>query len=104
MLKTDLNAQDIASWDKRDSLVRELSKHISFGIGSNRAPKMESFTDAQVKALGLANEQDVWRGKATVGLIEAGLLYSIEDIRWEQVAGKTVSWKLLCNSPDQVGG
>lgn len=39
-----LTAQDVASWDKRDSWVREVGKRVAFGAGSNRPQKMPEFT------------------------------------------------------------
>ena len=57
-----------------------------------------SFTDKQMAALGLSNETEVWSAPNVVGLVENGKLFSIEDIRFEQLAGKTVTWKLTCNA------
>lgn len=57
-----------------------------------------TFTDQQVKARGLSNETDVWSAPVTVGLVENGKLFSIESIKFEQLAGKTVTWILTCNA------
>lgn len=38
-----LHASDIASWQKRESWVREVSKRIALGVGSNRPSNMKEF-------------------------------------------------------------
>lgn len=62
-----------------------------------------SFTDAQVIVRKLPFEDQVWKASDVVGLVEAGKLYSIENIKWEQLAGKTVTWTLTCNVVDPGG-
>ena len=47
-LKTTLKSQDIASWDKRDSWVREVEKRIALGYGVNRPNLMPKFADKNV--------------------------------------------------------
>lgn len=65
MLKVPgLHASDIASWDKRDSWVREVKKRVGLGVGSGRPGLMPSFKTAQLneilrygaKALGIKSD------------------------------------------------
>lgn len=43
-----LSAEDVASWDKRDSFVRETEKRIALGIGSNRPVYMPNFSSNEI--------------------------------------------------------
>lgn len=44
-----LNAQDVASWQKRDSWVKEVSKRVALGIGSGRPSLMPDFNVSKVE-------------------------------------------------------
>lgn len=63
-----------------------------------------TFVDAQVRAQGITGatwEQKqnlVWRAPSVVGLVSEGLLFSIEDIAHEELAGQTINWLLTCNA------
>lgn len=57
-----------------------------------------TFTEKQVTARSLANQELVWRAKDVVGLVTEGLLFSIEDIKHRDVAGRIVMWFLTCNA------
>jgi hypothetical protein len=89
--------------------VQSLSMHsIGMSEGKLRFGAKEflissTFSDNMVRLQGYANETDVWSAPNVVGLVTNGALYSIEDIRFEQLAGKTVTWKLLTNAVG-VGG
>lgn len=45
----DLKAQDLASWDKRDSWVREVSKRVALGVGSDRPKLMPRFNKNKIE-------------------------------------------------------
>ncbi|KKN67681.1 hypothetical protein LCGC14_0459400 [marine sediment metagenome] len=47
-LKTDLKAEDVSSWKKRDSWVREVAKRVALGVGSGRPKLMPTFKIATV--------------------------------------------------------
>jgi tRNA-splicing ligase RtcB len=47
-LKTDLKAEDVASWKKRDSWVREVSKRVALGVGPGGPRLMTDFKVAAV--------------------------------------------------------
>ena len=47
-LKTDLKAKDVASWSKRDSWVKEVSKRVALGVGSGRPSLMPDFKVSKV--------------------------------------------------------
>ncbi len=63
-LKTDLKAEDVASWKKRDSWVREVAKRVALGVGSGRPQLMPDFKAATVddvlrhgaKAIGVSSD------------------------------------------------
>lgn len=67
-------------------------------FGATKFMISQTFVKAQMSAQSLADEALVWRNSHVVGLYSDGLLYSIEDITSEQVAGVTLSWFLVCNS------
>jgi tRNA-splicing ligase RtcB len=46
-----LNAQDVASWDKRDSWVREVEKRVALGVGSSRPPLMPVYDSNDVQEI-----------------------------------------------------
>lgn len=56
-----------------------------------------TFVDKQVSALGLANQDLVWRAPNVVGLVTDNQLFSIEAIAHHEIAGKTVVWELTAN-------
>lgn len=58
----------------------------------------QTFVESQMAARALSDQTLVWRGSDVVGLFNDGLLFSIEDIRHEEVAGKTVSWIIIANA------
>lgn len=43
IIKTDLNAQDIAAWDKREDWIKEVEKRVALGVGSGRPKHMPEF-------------------------------------------------------------
>lgn len=47
-LKTPLHAENVASWEKRDAWVRQVSKRVALGVGSNRPEKMKTFDDTKI--------------------------------------------------------
>jgi tRNA-splicing ligase RtcB len=59
-----LTAEDVASWKKRDQWVRQVSKRVALGIGSNRPEKMPVYHSREVdellrygaKALGVSKD------------------------------------------------
>jgi tRNA-splicing ligase RtcB len=46
-----LHAQDVASWDKRDSWIREVEKRIALGVGSGRPVYMPDFKDDKIQQI-----------------------------------------------------
>jgi len=44
----DLNASHIASWDKREKLVKEIEKRATFGLGSGRPELIENYSSKDV--------------------------------------------------------
>jgi hypothetical protein len=58
----------------------------------------DSFVQKQAVAMGLSDSTALWRSPSVVGLITNSLVFSIEDITNEQLAGETITWLLTCNS------
>lgn len=62
-----------------------------------------TFVDAQVRAQGITaptweeKQNLVWRSPQVIGLVSEALVFSIEDIAHEELAGQTISWILTCN-------
>lgn len=55
-----------------------------------------TFVNAQQAALGLTDPKLVFT--LCVGLVNENMLYSIEDIQHETVAGQIINWQLICNA------
>lgn len=49
-------------------------------------------------ATGVPNPKNVFDGQQVLGIVNEGMLYSIEDIQHEVAAGTITSWILVCNS------
>lgn len=50
-MKTPLKAQDVTSWEKRERWVREVSKRVALGVGSNRPELMAEYDWKEVKEI-----------------------------------------------------
>ena len=59
-----------------------------------------TFVDAQVKALGLTDQRDFWNGGQCMGLFTENMLFTIESVLSQEVAGKTVVWEVMGNAPE----
>ena len=59
-----------------------------------------SFTDAQVAAGTFTSQDLVWADPKVVGLVCDKQLFSIENINHEEIAGRTISWQLVCNAAE----
>ena len=58
-----------------------------------------SFVINQLAAQGIIGTDDnVWRGPQVVGLVLDSLLFSIEVIDHEEIAGQTIAWHLTANA------
>lgn len=57
-----------------------------------------TFVQASMAARSLAYEDACWNGPDVVGLVTDNLLFSIEDIAKQVVAGITASFRLTCNA------
>ena len=57
-----------------------------------------TFVQASMAARGLTTEDACWNGPDVIGLVTDNLLFSIEDINQQVVAGATISYRLTCNS------
>jgi tRNA-splicing ligase RtcB len=44
-----LHASDVASWDKRDSWIRQVSKRVALGVGSDRPDLMPEFNPKKIE-------------------------------------------------------
>lgn len=61
-----------------------------------------TFVEKQVSEQSLANQDLVWRGQNVVGLVNDSQLFSIEDVKKKEAAGRTVAWVLTCNSAEPM--
>lgn len=67
-------------------------------FGARRFLISQTFVSAQMQAQGLTAARMVWEGPNVLGLVTETLLFSIEDIKHQEVTGTTVSWTLTCNA------
>lgn len=54
----------------------------------------------QCIAQNISDQNQIWRNPNVVGLVCEGMLFSIEDIKHQELAGTTVTWTLICNNTE----
>ncbi|MDE2102961.1 MAG: hypothetical protein KGL39_37300 [Patescibacteria group bacterium] len=72
-----------------------------FRFGARQFMVSHSFVQAQMTTQGISDPlqaNQIWEGSNVVGLVMEELLFSIEDVRHQEVAGETVWWLLRCNA------
>lgn len=65
--------------------------------GAHRFIISDTFVQAQAKEMSLDDSSVLFRQPTVVGLVTNNILYSIEDIVSEQIAGATISWSITGN-------
>lgn len=57
-----------------------------------------TFVLQQCALMGITDAMRLWQSPFAVGLYTDSLLFSIESVETEQLAGATITWVLTCNS------
>lgn len=95
------NVQDVSMHN-----IGLLAGRLNFG--SRIFTVSHSFVKAQMALMGpsVTDPYAVWRERdgngSVIGLIYNGRLFDIVDPRHREIAGKTISWKLICNALETV--